>query len=359
MFEIEIKPDYEALLANVRREGTPARVHYMELFWDPEVGERLAERLNITDGLDPDDPDYPRWHWIRMHRALGYDYVPVALDFEGEMPTGLTTQAADTAELARDGGRAWSDEARGPIQTMEDFERFPWPKPGSENTAEIEWYEANTPDDMCLRAGCHNVFEFVTWAMGYESLCYALHDQPELVEALFQKVGEVLCGWCEVLVQFERIKLFLGGDDMGFKTATMVSPELLKGKALTWHRRMAELCHRHGRLYCLHACGNLEAIMEALIEDVELDGRHSFEDAIEPVTVAKRRWGDRLSLLGGIDVDFLTRARPAEVRKRVRDTLDACMVGGGYCLGTGNSVANYIPIENFLAMLDEGRRYAM
>jgi uroporphyrinogen decarboxylase len=145
---------------------------------------------------------------------------------------------------------------------------------------------------------------------------------------------------------------------MGFKTATMVSPTMLKSKALVWHRRMAELCHQHGCLYCLHACGNLEAIMEALIEDVGLDGRHSFEDAIEPVTVAKRRWGDRLSLLGGIDVDFLTRARPTEVRRRVRDTLDACMVGGGYCLGTGNSVANYIPIENFLTMLDEGRRYA-
>ncbi len=32
--------------------------------------------------------------------------------------------------------------------------------------------------------------------------------------------------------------------------------------------------------------------------------------------------------------------------------------GGGYCLGTGNSVANYIPLENYLTMLDEGRRFA-
>jgi uroporphyrinogen decarboxylase len=33
------------------------------------------------------------------------------------------------------------------------------------------------------------------------------------------------------------------------------------------------------------------------------------------------------------------------------------MPGGGYCLGTGNSVANYIPLENYLAMVDEGRLY--
>jgi uroporphyrinogen decarboxylase len=145
---------------------------------------------------------------------------------------------------------------------------------------------------------------------------------------------------------------------MGYKTGTMVAPQLLKEKALVWHRRMAELAHRHGKLYCLHACGNLEEIMETLIAEVKVDARHSFEDAVEPVTVAKRRWGHRIALLGGVDVDFLCRATPDEVRKRVREILDVCLPGGGYCLGTGNSVANYIPVDNYLTMLDEGRRYA-
>ena len=62
------------------------------------------------------------------------------------------------------------------------------------------------------------------------------------------------------------------------------------------------------------------------------------------------------ALLGGIDVDFLCRASEAEIRQRVRETLDECH-SGGYCLGSGNSVANYIPVENYLAMMDEGRRY--
>ncbi|HEY66086.1 MAG TPA: uroporphyrinogen-III decarboxylase-like protein, partial [Caldilineae bacterium] len=66
---------------------------------------------------------------------------------------------------------------------------------------------------------------------------------------------------------------------------------------------------------------------------------------------------DRIALIGGIDVDFLTRATPEQVRQRVRETLDVCLPGGGYCLGSGNSVTNYIPLENYLAMMDEGRRY--
>jgi uroporphyrinogen decarboxylase len=59
-----------------------------------------------------------------------------------------------------------------------------------------------------------------------------------------------------------------------------------------------------------------------------------------------------------MDIDFLCRSDEKAIRARVREVLDRCLPGGGYCLGTGNSVTNYISIDNYLAMLDEGRRYA-
>jgi uroporphyrinogen decarboxylase len=40
----------------------------------------------------------------------------------------------------------------------------------------------------------------------------------------------------------------------------------------------------------------------------------------------------------------------------VRGQLDTC-AGKGYALGAGNSVANYIPLGNYLAMLDEGKKF--
>ena len=66
--------------------------------------------------------------------------------------------------------------------------------------------------------------------------------------------------------------------------------------------------------------------------------------------------GHRLSLLGGIAVGLLTRGTEAQIRTRVREVAAACQPGGGFCLGSGNTVANYIPLDNYLAMLDEGRR---
>ncbi len=80
-------------------------------------------------------------------------------------------------------------------------------------------------------------------------------------------------------------------------------------------------------------------------------------DTIKTVEDTKARYGHRIAVLGGIDVGFLCRSNEDAIRRRVRGVLEQCHPGGGYCLGTGNSVANYIPLDNYLVMLDEGRRF--
>ena len=51
------------------------------------------------------------------------------------------------------------------------------------------------------------------------------------------------------------------------------------------------------------------------------------------------------------------RQTPEQVRARVRRTLDGCCEGGGYCLGSGNSATNHIPVANYFATVDAGNRY--
>jgi len=160
-----------------------------------------------------------------------------------------------------------------------------------------------------------------------------------------------------VLADCPRVAVLWGSDDLGFHSGTMMSPDFLRAKILPWHARCAKIAREKGKPYLLHSCGKLDEIMEDLIEEVGIDGKHSFEDTILPVTEAKKRYGTRISILGGIDMDFLCRAGEPAIRKRVQNTLSLCMDGGGYCLGTGNTVANYVPLDNYLAMLDEGRRY--
>ncbi len=200
--------------------------------------------------------------------------------------------------------------------------------------------------------------EHLTWLMGYETLCYALYDQRDLVRAIADRLFGIYEGVLRRILEFDRVKIIWGSDDMGYRSGTLIGPDDMRELVLPGHRLMAQMAHEAGRPYLLHSCGNLESILPDLIDDVRIDARHSFEDTIERVTDAKRRWGDRIALLGGIDVDFLCRAGEQAIRRRVRETLAICQPGGGYCLGTGNSVANYIPLDNYLTMLDEGRRFA-
>ena len=209
------------------------------------------------------------WMWtIRIQRFLGYDYVRQAAD---DIKLPLRGRIAeDTAEEQRAGGRIFVEQGKGPITTWEEFEQYPWPDPSELTYSALEWYEEHLPDDMCVVGGgwFGQFAELPTWLMGFESLCYALHDQRDLVRAICHRL--ILAR----MLEFDRVKIIWAADDMGFKTGPLIAPD---------------------------------------------------EDA---------------------------------VRSRVRETLDVCLPGGGYCLGTGNSMANYIPLANYLAMLDEGRRYA-
>ncbi|MBI5093239.1 MAG: hypothetical protein HZB26_12465 [Candidatus Hydrogenedentes bacterium] len=357
-FKTPVTPDWEALLRCIQRRGTPSRVHHIELFLDPEVQTAICDRFNVLDGLNPDDPFYEQRKQIALQSFLGYDFVRCGMD-RMEMPL-RQVKTDDTAELQRAGGRNYVNEQRGPITSWREFESYPWPDPNSLTTCALEWYEKNLPENMCVvgSGGFAHFAEYICWLMGYETLCVALYEQRDLVAAISDRLVELYLVVIQRILQFERVKIVWGSDDMGFRTGPLISPDDLREFVLPGHKLMAEMSHAESRPYLLHCCGKIDLIMDDLIDDVKIDAKHSFEDTIELVTDAKQSYGNRIALLGGLDVDFLCRASEDQVRARVRETLDVCMPGGGYCLGTGNSVANYIPLDNYLAMLDEGRNYS-
>ncbi len=356
-FATDVEPNWQGLRRCILREGTPDRVYHIELFLDGEVQEAICDRFGVLEGLDQNDPFFPHRRQIALQSFLGYDYVRWSLEGQ-DWPLHRAT-AQDTAALARRDGRSFVDLHRGPIANWEEYEAYPWPDPEKASTASLEWFSEHLPENMCVigSGGFAHFAEHLSWLMGYETLCTALYEQRDLVEAISQRLTDYYRVFLKRLLEFDCVKITWGSDDMGFRSGPLISPADMREFVLSGHRIMAQMSHDAGRPYLLHSCGNLELIMDDLIDDVKIDAKHSFEDTIESVVDAKTRYGGQIALLGGIDVDFLCRADEPAVRKRVRKTLEACMPGGGYVLGTGNSVANYIPVNNYLAMLDEGRRY--
>ncbi len=223
----------------------------------------------------------------------------------------------------------------------------------------FKFLSGNLPEGMefwaCFSQG---VFEIaMNQLVGIENLSYLLYDDEALVKAVFDRAGELIYESYKRIVGMNKLAGFFQGDDMGFKTSTIVSADVLRKYVLPWHKRFAELAHENGLIYLLHNCGYCESIMEDLIEDVKIDGKHSYEDEVMRVQEFQKRYGSRIAVLGGVDVDKLCRLEEAELRKYVRNILNDCMPRGGYLLGSGNSIANYVPVKNFMIMLEEGTRW--
>ncbi|MDH7571889.1 MAG: uroporphyrinogen decarboxylase family protein, partial [Armatimonadota bacterium] len=321
----------------VRREIT---LHLLDRQWVvPSVNDRAS-----TDAY---------WeNFILFWYRMGYDFVrfETALPFPARRVVGGDPTAAG-------GRRSWADQHHGMIATWEDLERYPWPEVTDADFYPFEYLSAHLPDGMGLIVS-HGagVFEHLSNILSLEGLCFLLHDDPTLVEAVAQRIGERMLLFYQRVLQFPRVVALFPGDDMGFRTQTLIPPAFLRRFILPWHQRFAQLAHAHGIPYFLHSCGNLAEILEDLIEDVRIDGKHSFEDAILPVWEFQARYGERIAVLGGLDLNVLAGRSPEEVRAATRWLMDRCGARGRYAIGSGNSVPSYVPVPNYLSMVDEANR---
>ena len=333
-------PDFGRLLKAVRREGEPDRVPFIELGVDAEVMEAVLE-----------EPAASVAQQVRFWHALGYDYASI----KAVIPwVRRRDTAPDTAALPH-AQRDWANAHSALITCRADFERFRWPRPQDVDYRDVEAAIRLVPEGMGVVGRVSGVLENTMFTLGFEGLSYLLADDPDLVRDAVDTVGTLILNVVEALASHEGVGAVFFGEDMGFKTATMLSPAAMRRLIFPWHRRIVAAAHAHGKPILLHACGNLRTIMDDIL-DCGWDARHSYEDVIQPITEAKALYGGRIAVLGGIDMDLLGRGSEEAVRRRVREVIAACAPGGGFALGSGNTVANYVPPRNYLAMLDEGRR---
>lgn len=290
---------------------------------------------------------------VQLWHALGYDYYRV----RAEIPFPMQTLTAQNTSASATADREWINEREGSIKSLSDFESCPWPAPAAVDFAAAEAAAGALPDGMGLIGFSGGVLEWSSNLLGLENMLLLLYDDPDLVRAVVDRVGQTIYDAFRVFCQMESVFALWLGDDMGFKTSTLLQPRHLRQYILPWLKRYAELAHQSGRVFLLHSCGHVEAIMPDLVGDVRIDAKHSFEDVIVPVEEFKRRWGARVAVLGGVDVDLLSRGTEADVRRRTEQILTACAPGGGYACGSGNSITNYVPPANYVAMIETVQRF--
>jgi len=335
MSKYKYEPDINELV-KVLNKQKPSRPVLFELFMNPVVYEALAGHKPEDDSNDA----YNRF-LIDAFQAGGYDYASIgASDFH--FPTkGRHTEK--TASL--NDGFVITDE--------KSFDEYKWPDPENFDYSRLDRLNEYKPDGMKLMVmGPCGVLENTIALVGYENLCYMLLDEPELVERIFTEVGQRLLKYYEIAASYDAVGIIMSNDDWGFNTQTFLSPADMRKYVFPWHAKIVEVAHKNNIPAILHSCGNAEQIMEDIIESIKFNGEHSYEDGIMPVEENYKRWGSRVGILGGMDVDFLIKASNEEIQKRSSAMLDLAEEHGSYALGSGNSVPEYIPYEKYRAMID-------
>nr|MDO8112203.1 uroporphyrinogen decarboxylase family protein [Candidatus Sigynarchaeota archaeon] len=349
-------PNFERLLKVLNLEQ-PDRVPLYEHLVDSAIMEDILGRPApaLHEGSRDSKKSYMRY-LVDFFQGMGFDYVPIEV---GMKLFRINTEMSYRNEPLGRTSRSWVDNSRSTIANLEEFEEYPWPEP--EAAVDYELLEVARdvlPDNMKLVAGVGGgVQEHVLWLVGLRQLSIELHREPAFVKRLFDKIGSLISSIDKVIAAMDHVGALKSGDDMGYKTATLLSPKVLREHAFPWQKRIADIAHMNGKPFILHSCGNLHEIIDDLIDIVGINAWHSFQDVILPVSEAKKKYGGRVALLGGVDVDVLTRASVSETIEYTWTILKNCMPGGGYALGTGNSVTNYIRIENYKAMIDTGKKY--
>lgn len=339
--------DYRHMYA-VLNNRRPARLPVYEHIISPKIMERIlnVQFAELISGDDGDILEFYR-HYCRFFQEMTYDTV----SFERTIVTILPGHGAIL------GGRP------GPIQNRDDFEKYPWDElPG------IYWQTADKhfqavldcmPEGMKALGGIGNgVLEISEDLVGFEYLAYMAVDDPDLYQALYRKIGDLMVAlWGRFLERYgDDFVICRFGDDLGFRTNTLVSHKVIRGTILPQYKRVIDLIQAAAKPFLWHSCGNIFAIMDDVIA-LGIDAKHSNEDAIAPFEKWIDLYSDQIGLLGGIDVDILCQKPPEDVFDEVVEKgIRFRNTANGFALGSGNSIPDYVPVDGYLAMIDAAKK---
>ena len=344
----EFQPDYRNLVLAATNQSTPRLPLYEHIISENVMEEILGRPFaDLYKGDCADRREFFR-SYTDFFLRMGYDTVSFERCIGAVMP----------------GSGALGGHQPGVIKTREDFEGYPW-----ESIPDM-YFDAYGPDFELLRKTMppgmkavggpgNGVFELVQDVVGFEQLCYIRIDDPDLYTDLFAAVGHMMeTIWRRFLKEYGDIYAVCRfGDDLGFKTATLLPPQDISMHIVPQYKRIVDTVHAYGKPFLLHSCGNIFELMDEIIAVAKIDAKHSNEDAIAPFSTWLERYGHLIGNFGGVDMDVICQYDEKTIREYVRDVLRYSQGWDGVAIGTGNSVPDYVPASGYLAMIETVREF--
>jgi len=324
------------------------RVPYMELYIDEHFARRLLK-------LPPIDQPTPMSGTSPVTCAYfgGHSYDPLdlarALDLDG-LCVSIQPQIYFKTRLSQ--GQYFV--VGGLIHKRDDIGIINLPDPDDERIYEParQFIERFRPHGYAIGCFINLGSDPVVLSMGWDHFSYALYDDPELIQLMFDTYSDwyarALRHICELGFDF-----IWAGDDIAFRSGPMISPRVFRDVFLPAYRRVAEAITLP---WIFHTDGNFLLILEDLLS-LGMDALHPIEPDAVDIGEVKELVAGGVSLIGNIDINALSLSAPEEVEALTRDTIRRAALDGRFILSSSNSITRSCKVENVLAMIDACRRY--
>lgn len=310
------------------------RVPFWEVWFAMgKLGERLA---GDREGLDAQ---------IHVSRQMGWDVINVG-GVNINSPGGASGAASDgTTHYIQGGVKNWSA-----------FEKMPWPDWTGEPQEKARQVAAVHQQGMAAVMYLPWAFHRLATAMGWEHFALKTYDDMDFLHRAFDWVEERVRAAIQQIVVPARPDFVLFDGDCAYKNGLMVRPDVFRELTFERTKGTVELLREAGILYTFHSDGKVDDFMPMLIE-LGFAGVHGIEAQANDLADIKRRFGRHITLIGNMDVVFLSKATVDQVREATENMLRTGCPGGRYIAACNTSPLDYIPEENYLAMAEVIRNF--
>ncbi|NYT15266.1 MAG: hypothetical protein GKC02_04820 [Methanomassiliicoccales archaeon] len=192
---------------------------------------------------------------------------------------------------------------------------------------------------------------------GIDNLSLDLVTRPELVERLIDFSTEMA-------LDFIRGAAEKGAAPFVFLASATDNPDLFGAEvfqrfSLRPLERIVKEAAKVGLKTIFHPHGVFQGDFAPLVDEAMSTGISGFQFAERnDLPAAKKRWGSRTCILGGVDAFTTLLLGPSSrIEEDVRRFMDSCAPGGRYVFMCSGSLHRGLPIEHLQAMVNSCRKY--
>ncbi len=353
----EGEPDIDRLTATVRGEPTDRVPHFEILIESEHVEKLLGRPAGDTLGVGGEAAKGPAAaeqvirpmyaeDYLELCRIIGQDAIVVEAFW-----TPLRHVREDgTVGLITD--RSIKSEA--------DLDRIIWPTEADlEDRLQYvrEYVTAARGTGIGVMLSGFSIFQTLyEFVIGLHDCMIMLMEDREFFGELMSRSADYYAELVSRAIS-EGVDVFLAADDFAFKSGLFVRPEIFEAIWRPHFDRILAPMREANIPIMFHSDGKLDEAMDMLL-DMGVDCITPMDPSGIDYRDYKKRYGDRVTLLGNIDITWpLVKGSPTDVERDVLEHMEVLKPGGRWIAGSSHSVVNYIPHENFVAMINAFHKY--